>query len=160
MPQTTILDNPPRALAGMIAEAGAPRYVVSAAAEDVATQAINAGQFVLRGTDPSAQALAITDGATVDATTVLGVALLETSRPLEEAPPTEGDSLSVLRFGVVYLQVTADVVAGNPVFVGNATAQLGDIDDAAGVGLVQVPGCRFLESASASGFAKAMINLS
>jgi len=159
MPQTTILDNPPRALAGMIAEAGAPRYVRSKRAENVATQAINAGQFVLRGTADD-QAVAITDGATVDATTVAGVVLLETSRPLEEAPPTEGDDLSVMRFGVVYLQVTAAVTAGNPVFVGNATAQLGDIDDATGTGLVQVPGCRFLESAAANGFAAAMINLS
>lgn len=159
MPQTSVLDAPQRALAGQIADA-APKYAVTALAEDVATTAINAGQFVLRGTDPDTQALAITDGATVDETTVLGLVLLETARAFEDAPPEEGSPLAVLRFGTAYVQVTAAVVAGNPVFVGNATAQLGAIDDAPGTGLVQVPGCRFLESAGAGEFAKIFVNLS
>ena len=107
----------------------------------------------------SGGAVAVADGATVDATTVMGVAVLDTSRSFEDAPPAEGGELAVMDSGYIYLQVTAAVTAGNPVFVGNATAQLGDIDDAAGTGLVQVPGCRFVESAGANGFAKARINL-
>ncbi len=158
MPQTTILDDPPRALAGQLAEAGAVRYARSYRAEAISTRAIVAGQPVLLGTDPDTQALAITDGDTVDAATFAGILLLETSRALEEAPVTEGDDLSILRMGVVYLQVTDAVTAGDPVFVGNATAQLGDIEGAAGTGLVELPGCRFLTSAASAGFAVAFIN--
>ena len=158
MPQTVILENPPRALAGLIAEAGALRYARSYRAEDVATQAISAGQPVLKGTADD-QAKAIQDLDTVDESTLLGFVLLETSRALEEAPPGEGDDLSVLRFGVIYLQVSDAVSALDPVFVGNTTATLGDIEGAAGAGLVQAPGCRFLEDAGSGEFAAAMINL-
>lgn len=159
MPQTVILDAPPKGYAGQIAEAGAPRYVRSCQAEAVATRAINAGDFVLRGTDPESQVIAITDGATVDAATLMGVVLLETSRPLEEAPPVEGSDLGVLRFGPVRVTVSAAVTAGNPVFVGNTTATLGDVEGASGAGLVAAPGCRFLSSAGSGETAIAWLNL-
>lgn len=155
MPQTVILDNPLRAYAGQLAEAGAPRYARSKRAEGAGC---SAGTVVLRGSSDE-QAVAISDGATVDSSTVSGVVLLETSRALEESPPADGDDLSVLRLGVVYLEVTASVSAGDPLYVGNATAQLGDIAGAAGTGLALVPGCRFLESAGVGELAAVMINL-
>ena len=150
MPQTSVSAAPGKAFAGQIADTG-PRFCKSCVAEG----AIVAGTPVLRGTDPDRQAIAIADSDTVDATTFLGWAVLETSRPLDSGGDqiADEDTLAVLRKGRIFVQVTADVVAGNPVFVGNATAQLGDIDDATGTGLTQVPGAYFLTSASANGFA-------
>lgn len=152
MPQTSISDAPARAYAGQLSE-GAPRYCRSYAAEG----AIVAGQPVLFGTDPDTQVIAIADSDTLDATTFAGFAVLDTSRP--PGGIADEDPVSVIRHGVVYLEVTGTVVAGNPVFVGNATAQLGDIDDAAGTGLTEALGCRFLQSGTSGDCVAVYVNL-
>lgn len=156
--QTTIDDAPARAYAGQIADQ-APRYCMSRRAEDVATTPILAGQPVLFGTDPNTQALAVTDGDTIDHSTLAGFVVLDTARAFEDAPPKEGGELSVMRMGTMRLLVTDDVSAGDQVYVGNATAQLGDIEGATGTGLVAVPGAMFLEDAASGDFALAHITL-
>lgn len=153
MPQTTINDNPGRAYAGQIGEATAPRYCRSYAAEGVLVP----GQPVLRGTDPATQAIAVANGDTIDASTFAGFAVLETSRP--EGGIADEDSIPVMAMGLMYVEVSGTVVAGNPVFVGNATAQLGDIDDATGTGLVICPGCYFEESGESGDLVLISINL-
>jgi len=157
--QTVVNDTFGIGYAGQIAD-GCKPYVRSARAEDVATTAIIAGAVVLRGTNPADQVLAITNGATVDASTVAGLVVLETSKALEDSPVVEGGSVSVMRFGVMKVLTTTAVTAGLPLFVGNETAQLGEVTDTTGTGLVQVPGCRFLTSTSGAGIAHVMVNLS
>ena len=156
MPQTSIASAPAAAYAGQLGDPGTDAYAVTGLAED----ALTAGQPVLRGTDPARQAKAIPDGATVDETTLLGWALLDTTRPYDAADPIEaGDSVAVLRRGRVWVKTSAAVTAGNPVYVGNATAQLGDIADATGVGLTLCPGARFATSTSGAGLALVEVNL-
>jgi hypothetical protein len=163
MPQTSVSQNPARAYAGQVAELCAPRYSRSACAEDVATQAILCGQPVLRGTDPDAQVRAVVDGDTVDASTLAGFVILSTSGQGDcdtgAFEISEGMALSIMRMGPMDLEVSAPVAAGNPVFVGNTTATLGQIADAAGAGLVQVDGARFMTSAAAGETAVAWLNL-
>lgn len=154
MPQTSISD-PAIGYAGQNAEPGFPGYSRSAVAEG--SDAFTIGQPVLRGTDPETQVLPITNSDTVDETTLAGILILETSR--DANPPVEYDTVRVMRKGVFYMPVTATVVAGNPVYVGNLTAQLNDVDDATGTGLVALPGARFLSSATAGNLALVQIDL-
>ena len=154
--QTTVAD-PGLGYEGQIAESFGPRDIRSALAEDLATRAIVAGQPVLRGTDPDNQVRAIVNAATIDATTAAGFAVLDTTRPpndLAGGAASEGAPVAVMREGYLWVRVTAAVTAGNPVYVGNLTAQLGDIEDATGTGLVLFPGARFVTSADAAGLAK------
>jgi hypothetical protein len=151
MPQTSVA-TPAIGYAGQVADA-APLYCRTGIAEGTVTP----GQVVLRGTDPANQVKAITDGATVDASTVAGFCVLDTA--LEDNPYVDESVVRVMRVGVIYVTVTAAVVAGNPVYVGNATAQLGNIDDATGVGLALLPGARFLTSASANGIAAVQVSM-
>jgi hypothetical protein len=153
MPQTTILDAPARGYAGQNAEPGAPCYKQSKVAEGAG---IVAGQPVVRGTS-NMQAQAIANGDTINASTFLGFALLDTTRP--PGGIADEDPVTVMVQGFMYVEVSANVVAGNPVFVGNATAQLGDIDDATGTGLVICPGCYFEESGSSGDLVKISINI-
>ena len=151
MPQTSVSEAPARAYAGQIAEGGAPRYCQSKHAEG----AIVAGQPVLRGTAQN-QAIAIANGNTINASTFLGFAVLETSRPVggivDEAP------LAVMVQGVMFVQLTGTVAAGGLVHVGSATAQLGDIGPS-GTGMVPCPGCYFEEGGDADDIVPISINL-
>ena len=155
MPQTTVNDDPAIAYEGQLSDQ-LPKHARSAVAEG----AIVAGQPVLRGTDPDTQAIAIADSDTVDESTLLGWAVLETSRAFDASNPiAANDPVTVLRKGAIWVLTSAAVVAGNPVYVGNATAQLGDIDDATGTGLTLCPGARFLTSTSGAGMALIEVSL-
>lgn len=154
MPQTSISD-PAAAFAGQNAEPGAPHYIRSATCEG--SDAFTVGQPVLRGTDLENQVLPITNSDTVDATTLAGILMLETSR--ESNPPVEYEVVPVMRKGVIYMTVSANVDAGQPVYVGNLTAQLGDVEDAAGTGLVLLPGAIFLSTTASGGNALVQIDL-
>lgn len=153
MPQTSIADAPARAYAGQIAEPGAPRYTQSKVAEGAG---ILPGQPVLRGTSDE-QAVAVTNGATINASTFAGFAMLETSRP--EGGITDEDPVPVVVMGVMYVLVTDAVSQGDLVYVGNATAQLGDIEGAAGTGLVPCPGCYFEEDGASGSLVRISINI-
>ena len=150
MPQTSVLDAPQIAYPGQLADSG-PSDKASRFAEGAG---ILAGQPLLRGTDPAKQVVAITNGATLSAVTFGGWAVLDNvARYAEDGEIEDLRSLSVLKSGRMFVKVTAAVVAGNPVYVGTATAQLGNIDDATGTGLTIVPGARFETSAAADGYA-------
>lgn len=155
MYQTSILDDPPRAFAGQLTHQF-PGGKESKVAEGAG---LVAGQPALRGTDDD-QAVAITDGDPVTEATLLGFVMLETSRPFDAtAMIADTDPVAIVRKGRIAVMTTAAVTQGNPVFVGNATAQLGQIDDATGTGLVQAPGCRFVTSTTGAGIAIVEINL-
>lgn len=149
--QTSVV-NPGLGYEGQLQYAHMPRHVYSRRASAMATRAIVPGQPVLRGADPALQVVAVTNGATLNAATFAGFAVLDDTRPPAE-PSANGQEVSVLADGYCVVRVTAAVAAGQPVWVGTATAQLGDIADATGTGLTQVPGSRFVTSASASGLA-------
>lgn len=151
MPQTVVQSAPARAYAGQIAEGGAPRYCQSKHAEG----AIVAGQPVLRGTGQN-QARAIANGNTVNASTFLGFAVLETSRPVGGI--TDEDPLAVMVMGVMFVELSGTVTAGGLVHVGNATAQLGDVGPS-GTGMVPCPGCYFEEGGDAGDIVPISINL-
>lgn len=156
MPQTSVLDAPVNAYAGQEAlpDSGF-RLVMSAVCEG--SDAFTIGQPVLRGTDGDDQVLPITNSDTVDATTVAGILVLETAR--ESNPPVEYDRVPVMRKGTVYMLLTATVVAGAQVYVGNLTAQLNDVEGAAGTGLVALTGCRFLQGGDSGDLVKVQIDL-
>lgn len=154
MPQTTIDTAPARAYAGQIGEAFAPRYCRSFAAEGAG---ILPGQPVVRGTDPAKQVQAVANGDTINASTFAGFAVLETSRP--EGGIADEDGVAVMVQGLMYVEVSNTVAAGGLVYVGNATAQLGDIDDATGTGLVPCPGCYFEESGTSGDLVLISINI-
>lgn len=157
MPFTSVTDVP-KAFAGQRVGLG-PFKAESAKAEG----AVVAGQPVLRGTDRDSQAVAVTNGVTLDASTALGFVLLDTTRAANAASSgadiEDGEMCAVLRNGEMYVEVTGTVVAGNPVWVGTATAQLGDIDDATGTGLTQFPGARFMESGTAGDLVRISLNM-
>ena len=156
MPQTSVSSAPARGYAGQRADSGI-KHDDSFAAEGT----IVAGQPVLRGTDPQTQVIAIADSDTVDGSTLAGFALLDTSRPFDAtAPIADDDSVAVRRQGRIYVQVSDAVSAGDPCYVGNLTAQLGDIEGAAGTGLVLVSGARFVTSAASGEVAILELNLS
>lgn len=155
MYQTSILDDPPRAFAGQLTHQF-PEGKESKAAEGAG---LVAGQPALRGTDDD-QAVAITDGDPVSEATFLGFVILETSRPYDAtAMIADTDPVSILRKGRIAVMTTAAVTQGNPVYVGNATAQLGNIADATGTGLTAAPGCRFVTSTTGAGIAIVEVNL-
>ena len=152
MPQTSITE-PAIGYAGQIRRLG---NADSAAAEGP----IVAGQPVLRGTDPAGQAIAIADGDTVDAATLLGWAILETSRAYNaDGAIQDQDPVTAMRRGRMLVQCESAAVAGNPVFVGTATAQLGLINGAAGTGFAACPGARFSGSIGAAGLVEIEISL-
>lgn len=153
MPQTTVTSYA-RAYAGQVGEAHAPRYIRSARAEG---SGLLPGQPALRGTDPAKQARAVEDGDTIDASTVLGWVVLETSRPVGGIADLDG--ASVLVKGVLYVEVSAAVTAGDLVFVGSTTATLGDIEGEAGTGLVPAPGAYFEESGEAGNLVLISVNV-
>lgn len=149
--QTSVLAAPVRGYEGQIADS-APRYSRSAAAQG----AIVAGQPVLRGTNPSTQVVPVTNGATLNAATIAGLALLDTSRPVGGIP--DKAPCTVLVSGTAYVRVSATVVAGTAVFVGTATAQLGDIGNT-GTGMTTVPGWKYEESGVSGDIVQISLNL-
>jgi hypothetical protein len=156
--QTSVVD-PAIGYEGQIAQAFGPRDIRSGLAEASATRAIVAGQPVMRGTADN-QVRAVVNADTISAVTVAGFAVLDTTRPpgeLGEGADSDGAPVAVMREGYLYLRVTADVSKGNPVCIGNATAQLGQIAGATGTGIVAYPGARFETSALSGGLALARI---
>lgn len=152
MPQTSI-DPVGIGFVGQNVEPFYPGYSRSFAAEGE----VLAGQPVLRGTDPDSQCIAIANGDTVDATTLAGFVVKEKVR--EDSNVPDEKQARIMRKGVIYVTVTGAVVAGLSAFVGNATAQLGQITDGTGTGLVALPGSRFMTSAADGELAALEINL-
>ena len=156
----TVVADPEIGFEGQIAEVFSHKPDVrSGLAEASATRAIVAGQPVLRGT-AGQQVRAVVNADTISAATVAGFAVLDTTRPPDElgaGADSDGAPVPYMREGYMYLRVTAAVSRGNPVCVGNATAQLGQIAGATGTGIVAYPGARFESDADTGELALARI---
>ena len=155
MPQTVILDAPPRGFAGQL-NFQFPWAKVSRFAESAG---IVAGQPVLRGTDDD-QVLPLINGSTVSEATLCGWAMLDGTRAFNsEGAIQEFDGVTTVRKGVIYVLVDAAVTEGLPVYVGNATAQLGGIRGATATGYTLCPGARFIEDGASGAIVAMEINL-
>ena len=151
MAQTEIRDSRSGAFAGQIAEEMQPQHRRTGIVAD--GKSVTPGQVViLAGSEgPNGEDVVrdIENGDTIDATTVGGVVKLDTFREnISGAGYGEKKTVTLIREGVVYMKVTADVSNRNEVYVGNTTATLGQIAGATGTGLVAYPGARFLDAGS------------
>lgn len=155
MPQTTIAELA-RGFAGLTLGTP-PKISISGFAESIG---ISQGQPVLFGT-ADRQALPITNGDTVDGSTVAGFVEHVDTRPSDSgvASIAVGDELSIVRVGIMYLEVTESVTAGAQVTVGVTTAALGNVGVTDDADNDPVPGVRFLESGNSGDLVLAMINL-
>lgn len=161
MPQTSIRQSRSGAYAGQIAEEMCPMHIRTGI---VATgKTVKPGQpTIITGKGPNGEDVVrpIENGDTITAANFGGFVRLDTFRENENgAGYGAGRTVSLMREGVMYLETSAAVTFGNPVFVGVATAQLEDIDDAAGTGLAQAPGCQFLESVGSAGLVRTKVDI-
>lgn len=153
MPQTSV-DFPEIAYPGQLQH---PGYNIPAAAEG---SGVVAGQPVLRGTNAESQCAGIVDGSTVSDATLMGWAVLDPYRPSDASPIIDDeDPVAVMRRGVLSVNVSVAVTAGQPVFVGNATATLGQLRGSTAANFTQVPGARFASSTTGAGIAHVEVSL-
>ena len=161
MPQLSIDDNPPIGYPGQIAEPGAPTFIRSASAEG----ALVAGSVVKRGTNPEKQVEALEAGDAPDFDLIAGVVHLETSRPYDASSPiADGDPVGVVRQGVVYMEFSEAVTAGEMVGQTLASGLLTGIPEgtaaaAIATGIVVIPGLRIVQTTTAAGVARVEVNL-
>jgi len=159
MPQTSISAAPAVGYAGQIGEPGAPTYMFSATAEGAN---VSAGMPVKRGTDPQRQVEPFEAGDAPDPAMFAGVVFLETSRP--EGGISDGDPIAVARLGVLLMDFSEAVTAGEQVAIVLATGDLkgyaqGTAAAAIPAGEVILPGLRISQTISAAGLARVEINL-
>lgn len=160
MAQTSIRTSMSGALAGQIGAELVPSLIFTAVVATGKTVTPGQPAFISSvGTDGTIYVRAIENGDTIDETTVLGFVRCDNVRENEGgAGYGAGLTVSVVRKGVMWIEGTATVAAFAPVFVGNATAQLGDFDDATGTGLVQYPGAQFLMAGGDGDMIKILID--
>ncbi len=161
MGQTSIKDSRSGAFAGQLAEEMSPRHLRTAIV--AASKTATPGQpLIITGKGPNGEDLVrdVENSDTIDAATCAGICVLDSFRePQANGKYPAGHAVTVMREGVIYLQPTAAVANRAPVWVGNLTAQLGNIDDATGTGLVQFPGARWLEAGGTTAPARAHIRV-
>lgn len=164
--QTTLKDAPAAGLAGMIADTG-PRDVVSRIVEDAA--GIAPGIFVTKGTADYNAALIDAAGDVTSTGVLLGVTVLDTSRP--PATPQYGQyaQVPVLRKGRIWVQSETAQAYGARPYIRHATSVNGSVvgvirNDADTISTVdkatQAPeGVRVVSTLSAAGLCLVEINL-
>ena len=140
--QTTVTAAPLKGYAGQLAEVGAPSYRVSAAVSQPSVNVLAPGKIAMRGADGVAKP--VDDAAALAATNMLGVVMYEASR--EPGAFEVGEDVTVIRKGVVYVQLTEAVVAGDAVSYGTKTATLDQWGKTAGANNLVVPGARWASS--------------
>lgn len=142
--------------AGQLAENDIPIIARGARCEGTG---VHAGAPVLRGTDKGRQVKAV--DAAVTAQNFAGIAILETSRPFEQAPPGDGDPITVLRFGSILMNFSAAVVAGKRVRVHTSDGVLDAVDAGTDptAGYSILPGCVIAETTTAAGVAIVEVNI-
>ena len=130
--QTNYSLTPDRGLPGLIANI-APSVIDSFACEG----GIQAGELLIRGTDPENQVKAAR--TTGDGVKAIGVAIY--ALKVAQAPDyyKEEDAVGVMRKGKIHVAVTKDVVAGNPalLIIDNGIAKFTD-DTGTGEALTQL----------------------
>lgn len=157
MPQLSIDPAPARGYAGQLLP-GCPKYAVACTAE---TGAVAGGMPVKRGTNPEKQALPFAPGDTPTQANVMGVVLLETSRP--STGIEAGSPIAVLRFGTCFMEFAEAVTAGEQVGLTLATGLLtgvphGTAAGALAAGIVVLPGLRIASTITAAGMAAVEVN--
>lgn len=149
-----------QAFAGQIADV-APRYCGSFVVE---TGPISAGMPVKRGTDKEKEIEPFEAGDVPTAGMFAGVVVFSSTAPYEDVPKAAGDMASVMRFGVVNMEFSEAVTAGEQVGITLATGVLTGIPQgtAAGsitTGIVVLPGLRIVQTTGAAGVARVEVNL-
>jgi len=147
------------AVAGQIADA-APRYSGSFIVET----AVSAGMPVKRGTNKEKDIKPFEAADVPSASMFAGVVVFSSTAPLENSPRLVGDVVSVMRFGVIYMQFAEAVSGGEQVGITLATGALSGVPQgtAAGAlatGIVVLPGLRIVQSTAAAGPARVEVNL-
>ena len=138
----------PIGVAGQRTSGGSAREQIDSFALSVASQD---GAIVIR--DGSGGCRPLADGDTITEANFLGVIVRDHFREPGASTRAANTMVPVLRAGRVYVLTTGAVARGNACYAGVATAQLGQIDDAAGTGLGACPRTKFESSTSAAGIA-------
>ncbi len=121
-----------------------PDTVISRAAE----AALPFGRAVTYGTNPDTQAKIVNNASQV----FLGIALKQhTNAILGSAVPgyVQNETMSILKSGAVWVEVTSDVAAGAPAYVDISNGKLTDVSSSN----LAVPGGSFETSALSGGLA-------
>lgn len=162
MPQLSIPNAPVAGYKGQIAEP-MPMGIRSFTTQGATMQA---GQIVIRGTNPGEQVAPIPTSAFVPSHgNIAGVICLSTSdsfEPLGALP--DGRRVSVMRLGSIYLNFSAAVTAGQQVGYVMATGALVGIAQGAAagaipIGTVVIPGLRVALPSAGAGVAIVEVNL-
>lgn len=145
MPQLSISDSPGVGYPGQIAQPGQPQHKDSFRAEG---SGIAAGMPLCRGTNPAKQARVFSASDVPSAENFAGVLILSTSRAYSESGIADGDSLSLMRMGVIFMSLSGAFVAGQGVKITLADGTLEACSDgeAPGAGKARLPGLRIKSS--------------
>lgn len=161
MSQTTLRDSRRGFYAGQIVTELMPAII--RAGSVAANKKVTPGQpVIITGQGPAAELVVrdLENGDTLTAANFGGFVRLDTLRTNETGEGYEGGrSVSLVEMGVIGVKVTDDVNFRDPVYVGVATATLGQIQGAPGSGFAKVPGARFYQAASANELAKVQVFL-
>lgn len=164
MPQyLPITSDPAIGYAGQIAEAGAPKYARSYNAESNGRDVV-AGAPVKAGTDPDSQVEPFEAADVPDTSMFVGVVVLDPTREQASTPIADGEPVSVLRLGKIYMEFSEAVTRGEMVAIVLATGLLKGYAEgtAAGsipTGEVVLPGLRIDQTIAAAGVARVEVNL-
>lgn len=150
--------EPANAFAGQWAEPGAPTHKRSALAEG---SGINAGDPVILGTDTEREVKVIGAASVVNAQTFAGFVVLETSRPYNTTMIADGDEVTVMDEGYLFLSASGTVTRGQEVILNQTTGALtgGAAGAAVAAGSCALPGCRWEADGSSGEKVKASIHL-
>src|SRR5690554_1795533 len=161
MSQTTLRDSRRGFYAGQIVTELMPAII--RAGSVAANKKVTPGQpVIITGQGPAAELVVrdLEDGDTLTAANFGGFVRLDTLRTNETGEGYEGGrSVSLVEMGVIGVKVTDDVNFRDPVYVGVATATLGQIQGAPASGFAKIPGARFYQAASANELAKVQVFL-
>lgn len=161
MSQTTLRDSRRGFYAGQIVTELMPAII--RAGSVAAAKKVTPGQpVIITGQGPTAELVVrdLEDSDVLTAANFGGFVRLDTLRTNETGEGyTAGRSVSLVEMGVIGVEVTANVNFRDPVYVGVATATLGQIQGAPDSGFAKVPGARFYQAASANELAKVQVFL-
>lgn len=153
----SIAAAPSIAYQGQIAEPGAPIFSRSARAEGAT---VKAGLPVQRGTSKEKQVKTYAAADLPNRQNFAGFVILETSRPTGGI--ADGDPVSVMRVGSIYLNFAEIVTAGERVglLMTDGETLRGFGEDEIPPDNVQIlPGCRIVQTIAAAGLARVEVHL-
>lgn len=157
MPQLSVSLAPPIGYGGQLADAS-PKHAISRRAEGAS---VVAGLPCVFGTTPAKEVRPVASTDALTARNFAGFVLLSTSRQYSSSAIEDGDEVSVLREGVVYLTFSEAVTCGERVALTVSGQTLQGIAEGSAVGAGQklLPGCRIIQTTSAAGVAAVEVDL-